>query len=196
MDRFLHKLSTGYPQSLDMETEILRRRIGWKKDDPTDDVKPVMDVPRFRALQEKVERDVFIHDAILKYIGEVVRALRDHPKVEVGPSPRGSLALLRISRSNAFLSGRDFVTPDDVKVYAVEALAHRTILDLEHTLEGLKPEDVVKEVLASIETPMRFKKTEAGVPEPEEPKVTVQQAPVAATPIPAAVEPKKKKRFL
>ena len=98
---------------------------------------------------------MFIHDALLDYISGVVRALRDHPKVEVGPSPRGSLALLRVSRALALIRGREFVIPDDILDVAPDVLAHRTILDVDQVLEGVRAATVVDEVTKSQPLPVR-----------------------------------------
>ncbi len=160
LDRFLIKLSTGYPESEQLEAEILQRRIGWRKDDPTQDIKPMLSGDSFRILQQHVERDVFIHKDLLLYISKVVRGIRAHPKADVGPSPRGSLALLKVSRAAALMAGRDYVTPDDVKFFVVDALAHRTILSVEHILDGLTPGDVVREVVATVPVPTQFLETQ------------------------------------
>lgn len=160
LDRFLLKLSTGYPESEQLEAEILSRRISWQKDDPTQDIKPIITADSFRALQKIVETKIFLHRDLLLYISKIVRALRAHPKVEVGPSPRGSLALLKVSRGAALMAGRDYVTPDDVKQFTADALAHRTILSVEHVLDGLIPTEVVKEVVASIPVPTKFLETQ------------------------------------
>jgi MoxR-like ATPase len=161
LDRFLLKLSTGYPDDENFEAEILSRRIGWKKDDPTADIKAIVTADQFRALQQIVESKIFIHKELLLYISKIVRGLRAHPKVDVGPSPRGSLALLKVSRAMALMSGRDFVTPDDVKAFAADALAHRTVLSVEHVLDGLLPSEVVREVVASVPVPTRFQEVKA-----------------------------------
>jgi MoxR-like ATPase len=155
LDRFLLRLSTGYPPDLPAEREILRRRISWKSEDPTKDVPAVVTQAQLVKLQQQVENDVFIHDALLDYIATVVRALREHPKVDVGPSPRGALALLRLSRSLAMVRGRNFVVPDDILDIAVDALAHRTILEVDQVLEGVRSADVVREVLQSVPMPVR-----------------------------------------
>ena len=175
LDRFLLKLHTGYPKDLDAETEILSRRLSWKKDDPTRDIQPVVDVDGFRAMQQQVENDVYIHPSVLNYIARIVRALREHPDVAVGPSPRGSLALLRASRGLAYVNGRDFVTPDDVKDLAPDALAHRTLLDLDRVLEGVQPEAVVLDVVEKVETPKRFA-PEEGRPAPANPSASKKTA--------------------
>ncbi len=155
LDRFLLRLSTGYPPDMPAEREILRRRISWKSEDPTKDVPSVVGHAQFVKLQQQIENDVFIHDALLDYIATFVRAIRDHPKVDVGPSPRGALALLRVSRSLALVRGRNFVVPDDVVDIAVDALAHRTILEVDQVLEGMRSADVVSEVMQSVPMPVR-----------------------------------------
>ena len=137
MDRFLLKISTGYPKTVEEEELILRRRIDWRKDDPTRDIKPVVSQEEFLTLQKKVETSVYADGTILNYIAKIVRETRIHPKVEVGSSPRGGLALLKTARAIALINGRDYVIPDDVKTFSVEALAHRLILKPEHILGSM-----------------------------------------------------------
>ena len=156
MDRFLLRMSTGYPRDLDAETQILERRVSWHKDDPTEDLTPSVTRDEFRAMQKHAENDVFVDREVLRYMARIVRAIREHPDVNVGPSPRGSLALLRVSRAFAMIRGRDYVTPDDVKAFAVEALAHRTLLDLEASLSGKTVKGVLAEVLDETAMPHRF----------------------------------------
>uniref|UniRef100_A0A7C3RGN8 MoxR family ATPase n=1 Tax=Archaeoglobus fulgidus TaxID=2234 RepID=A0A7C3RGN8_ARCFL len=152
MDRFMLRISPGYPETVEEEIEILRRRISWKKDDPTEDVEPVVNLDTFRRIQEIVET-VYVDQSILKYISELVRATRKHELVELGSSPRGGLALLKLSRALAVMDGRDFVIPDDVKRVAVEALAHRIILKFEYAVEGIRAEEVVREILGEVRVP-------------------------------------------
>ena len=153
MDRFMLKLSTGYVESLEKECEILRRRIEWRADDPTDQLKPVVNAKIFRKMQQKVESEIHVDDQILEYIQKIVRKTREHPLVEIGASPRGGLSLLKVSRAMAAGYGRDFVTPDDVKTFAVDALAHRIILKVEYALEGTDPKQIIEEVVNQIEVP-------------------------------------------
>ena len=153
LDRFLFRLATGYPTNQEQESSILQRRIEWQKDDPTEDLEPVLDTDRFVALQRTVETSVYIDQVMIDYITQVVRLTREHPHVSLGVSPRGSLALLKVSRSMALIHGRDFVIPDDVKMVAGEALGHRIILNIEATLQGMKPESVVDEVVAQVPVP-------------------------------------------
>ena len=153
LDRFLFKMGTGYPASQEMENDILLRRIQWRKDDPTDDLEPAVDVSGFVELQGLVETGVYVDDVIVDYITQLVRLTREHPRVAVGASPRGSLALLRVSRSIALIHGRDFVVPDDVKMVVPDVLAHRLILNIEDTLEGVRPESIVDEILERVPAP-------------------------------------------
>ncbi len=156
LDRFLLRLSTGYPRNLDEECEIIRRRIKWEKDDPSKDVKSVITREELVKIQQKVEKDVYVDEAVIKYIGEIVRKTREHPMVEVGSSPRGSLALLKVSRALALIKGRDYVVPDDVKSVAVDALSHRIMLRIEYEMEGYSSEKVVKDVVESVPVPKEY----------------------------------------
>ena len=156
MDRFMFRLSTGYAATTEQESLILSRRIQWRKDDPSDEVQPVVSREEFVELQRLVENEIYIDQSILDYISRMVRATREHPKVEVGSSPRGGLAMLRASRSLALIRGRDFVTPDDVKAIAVDILSHRVILNIEDSLEGVREEDVVQEVVSAAPAPTEF----------------------------------------
>ena len=161
LDRFLLKMSTGYPENETLEVEILTRRISWQADDPTANIKPIITGPQFRDLQRMCETKVFIHKELLIYIAKLVRGLRQHAKVQVGPSPRGALALLKASRAMALLNGRDYVSPDDVKTFVFDALSHRTLLAVEHVLDGLTSPDVVREVMQSVPVPTRFMEAQA-----------------------------------
>ncbi len=153
LDRFLFKMGTGYPANRDLENDVLRRRIEWQKDDPTDDLEPAISPEGFLELQALVETAVYVDSVIVDYISQLVRLTRDHPRVAVGVSPRGSLALLRVSRSIALIHGRDFVVPDDVKMVVNDVLAHRIILNIEDTLEGVRPETIIEEVLEEVPAP-------------------------------------------
>ena len=153
LDRFLLKLSTGYPANRDLENEILLRRIQWQKDDSTSDLKPAVDMDRFVELQQRVETEVYTDQVIVDYITQLVRLSREHPRVAMGVSPRGALALLRASRSIALIHGRDFVVPDDVKMVVPDVLSHRIILNIEDTLEGVRGEMIIDEVLQQVPVP-------------------------------------------
>lgn len=139
LDRFLIQLSVGYPGPNE-EAEILRRRIAWRGDDPSVYVKPVTSREEIIQWMQYVEA-VYIDEAIIQYIVRIAQALRTHPLNTYGPSPRGSIALMKISRALALLDGRNYVTPDDVKKAAAAALAHRI------TPKEGDPRDLVREVL-------------------------------------------------
>ena len=153
LDRFLLRLSVGYPRTLDDEIAILEARIKWGKDDPTTDLKPAIDRETFVKMQEVVENSVYVSRPVLRYIAELVRNARNDDRVEAGPSPRGALALLKVSKANAALDGRDFVIPDDVKRFAVDALAHRIVIKAEYSFEGLSGRDVVEKALQNTPVP-------------------------------------------
>ena len=156
LDRFLLRMRTGYPADLEAETEILERRVSWRKDDPTAELKPVVTLDQFVTMQKAAENDVYIDREILGYIARIVRSVREHPDVRVGPSPRGALALLRVSRAFALVQGRDYVTPDDVKAFVHDALSHRTLLDLEASLSGRTVAAVLDDVMGRTAAPTRF----------------------------------------
>jgi len=157
LDRFLVKMTTGYVKSLELECEILKRRINWKVDDPTLNIEPVIKQKDFIEMQDLIENRVYVDPQILEYICKIVRATRVHPAVEVGASPRGGLALLKLSRAHAALCGRDFVTPDDVKMFSKDALCHRIIIKMDYAFEAnVTPESVIDEVVLKTEVPKNF----------------------------------------
>jgi MoxR-like ATPase len=149
LDRFLLRTSFGYPERED-ELELIARRA----ERGTDEVElgPVVDRATLLDLQAAVER-VHVSEPIGAYMVDVVRATRDASAVQVGASPRGSLALLKLARAKAAVAGRDFVTPEDVKAVAVPALAHRLTLRPELWVQRVRPEDVVRDRLDSVPTP-------------------------------------------
>ena len=153
LDRFLFRLGTGYPATQELENDILLRRIQWQKDDPTEDLEPAVDLETFLQLQRSVEMNVYVDQVMVDYITQVVRLTREHPRIAVGVSPRGSLALMKVSRSMALIHGRDFVVPDDVKMVTSDVLGHRIILNIEDVLEGVHPPDVVEEIVAQVPVP-------------------------------------------
>jgi MoxR-like ATPase len=157
LDRFLVKLSISYMETQREESLILKRRIIWKRDDPTTLMESVTDQNTFVEMQRFIEGGIYVDDQIIDYITSIVRATRSHYAVEVGSSPRGGLALLKLSRAYAAISGREFVTPDDVKLFTLDALGHRLILRMEYALEGkVTPGDVIREILDKIEVPRDF----------------------------------------
>ncbi|MET8065457.1 MoxR family ATPase [Micromonospora sp. NPDC005222] len=149
LDRFLLRVSFGYP-SHDEEWDVLRRRIARRREEA--EIKPAVDAATLRAMQAALE-DVVVEDSIGRYIVALTAATREHPSALVGASPRGSLALLLLSRVRAVLANRDYVVPEDVKAVAAPALAHRITLRPEMWLRRVDPSFVVGEVLESTPAP-------------------------------------------
>jgi MoxR-like ATPase len=149
LDRFLMRISMGYPERAD-ESEMLVRRAARRVDDVA--LAPIVDRAALLELQAAVE-EVHVAESLTNYMVDLVRATRASPQVQVGASPRGTLALLKLSRARAALEMRDFVTPEDVKAVAVAALAHRLILRPELWVQRIRAEDVVRECLATVPTP-------------------------------------------
>ncbi len=125
LDRFIMKLSVGYP-SADEEQEVLKRRRERRHD--AVDLQPVTDADGLLRIREIVEQ-VYVDPDIERYIVELARRTRSYRQVAVGASPRGSLALLKLARASAAMQGRSYVLPDDIKQYAGPALSHRLILE-------------------------------------------------------------------
>jgi MoxR-like ATPase len=149
LDRFLLRLRVGYPGRED-EWTMLARRLERAVDDVR--LEPVTDRRGLVEMQEAIEQ-VHVSEAVGAYMVDVVSSTRASQRVQVGASPRGSLALLKLSRCRAALQGRDFVTPDDVKAVAVPALSHRLMLRPELWVQQVRPEDVVRETLQTVPTP-------------------------------------------
>lgn len=149
VDRFLVKLSVGYP-TRDSEIEILKRRSSRAKDEVM--IENVVSKNDFISLQNIVEK-IHVDDSIESYIVDIVNKTRTHPQVEIGSSPRGSLALFKLARSSALISGRDFVIPDDVKKVIKIALSHRIILKPEPWIRGIKPEEIIDDVVKNTPVP-------------------------------------------
>lgn len=150
LDRFLIRISVGYP-SENVERRILMDRMERRKDET--DVKQIADPETILRMQRGLE-SVHISDAVISYIVGIVRSTRKDPRVMVGASPRGSLAIFKLSRAKAAVEGRDYVIPDDVKFVAVQALNHRIILNPEPRIMGVRPDDVIRDILREIPVPV------------------------------------------
>ncbi len=149
LDRFMVRLGVGYPERED-EWRMLEGRLERARDDI--ELERIVDKQTLLAMQRAIEQ-VYVSESIGYYIVDLVAATRSSGQVEVGASPRGSLALLKLSRCRAALFGRDFVTPEDVKGIAVPALAHRLMLRPELWVRRVRPEDVVASALDTVPTP-------------------------------------------
>lgn len=157
LDRFLIRLGVGYPDR-DQERQMLERRQLRGADEP--ELAEVVDLPLLLRMQATLE-GVHVEADLEYYMVDLVEATRRHPGVQVGASPRGSLALLKLSRARAALAGRDFVVPEDVKSVAVAALSHRLSLRPELWVQRINAEDVVRECLGTVPTP-RTRASESG----------------------------------
>jgi MoxR-like ATPase len=149
LDRFLIRTALGYPKR-EHELDLLARRL----DRGVDEIQlsPVVDAATLISMQRALEQ-VHVSDAIAGYIVDLVTATRDSKQLAVGASPRGSLALLKLSRAKAAVDGRDFVVPEDVKAVAVPALAHRLTLRPELWVQRIRGEDIVADALETVPTP-------------------------------------------
>ncbi|GAA4375115.1 MoxR family ATPase [Hymenobacter koreensis] len=149
LDRFLFKISVGYPTA-EEETRILELHHQGPND--LADIQPVLTAADIAALRQQVRRQ-HVEPKLLDYMARLVSHTRNHPALYLGASPRASLALLNGSKALAALRGRDFVTPEDVQELAPSVLRHRIMLTPERELEGQTPDDVVKQLLQSLEVP-------------------------------------------
>jgi len=149
VDRFLLRIRLGYPSEAD-ERAIARRYRD--EAEPLDRVPAVMDGAVVLRIRDRVRR-LAVADEIEGYVVALAAASRQHPQLQLGASPRATVALYRASQAWAFLAGRDFVLPDDVKAVAGPVLAHRLVVDLDQGLRGATSDAVVEELLASVAAP-------------------------------------------
>jgi MoxR-like ATPase len=149
LDRFMLRIGIGYPNR-DDEWEILRRRIERRHDDVK--LESIVDGPQLLEMQQGIEQ-VYVGESVGYYIVDLVNATRDSSDVQVGASPLGALALLKLARCRAVMKSRDFVTPDDVKRIAVAALGHRLTLRPELWVRRVSGDDVVRGLLDKVPTP-------------------------------------------
>lgn len=149
LDRFLVRLQVGYP-SRSEEMEIMRRRMIRAREEIV--LEPAADTEDILDLQKTVE-EIHVDDDVLGYIADIVQATRSQKQVEVGASPRGSLAIFKLSRARAVVYGRDYVIPDDVKEIVGPALAHRMIMKAESWVKGTSPAQVIDDILRTIPVP-------------------------------------------
>ena len=149
LDRFLLRIGVGYP-SRDDEWRVLERRVERGSDEVQ--LEPVVDRAELIAMQRAIE-EVYVAESLGLYMVDIVASTRASGRTQVGASPRGTLALLKLSRCRAALTGRDYVTPEDVKAVAVPALAHRLMLRPELWVQRISSDDVVRQTLESVPTP-------------------------------------------
>ena len=149
IDRFLMKIALGYPSESDENAILLR----YEREDPLDKLAPVVQAADLLAMQQQV-RGVLVEESVRDYVVKVVRATREHAAVELGVSPRGTLALYKTAQALAALRDRQFVIPDDVKYLAPPVLTHRIIISPQTRLRGRRPEEVMAEIVETVPVPV------------------------------------------
>ena len=149
VDRFLMQISLGYPDEAE-ENDILLR---YQQSDPLDSLTPVVSGEQLRTMQAEV-RSIRVEESVRQYLVRVTRATREHQAVELGVSPRGTLALYRASQALAAVRGRGFVIPDDVKLLAPYVLTHRIHISPQTRLRGRTPQEVVGQIVSEVPVPV------------------------------------------
>ncbi|MDD4768646.1 MAG: MoxR family ATPase [Eubacteriales bacterium] len=151
LDRFLLRLEIGYPAP-ETEVEIIRAQEHGQH--PLDSLEKVLAIDELLAVQQEAAQ-VKLSDSLAAYIVELCNRTRNHPSLYLGASPRGSLGLVRTAKALAWLRGRDYVLPDDIKTMAVPVLAHRVILNPEEKLQGQTAQDVIRKIINTVAVPTR-----------------------------------------
>ena len=151
LDRFLFKIEVGYP-SPDEEIMIISGHHNRKGAAAVGDVNPVLTAEQIKNYRSVVQQ-IHIEENIIRYISQIIQETRNNASLYLGASPRASVAILNSSKAYAALSARDFVTPEDVKFVAVPVLRHRVMLTPEKEMEGITPDEVVKQIIDKIEVP-------------------------------------------
>jgi MoxR-like ATPase len=151
LDRFVFRIKMHYP-TLEDERNILHKFKNDFSQNVASEVQPVLFAQDIKMCMEIIEK-VHIKDELLDYIAKIIHNTRNNGDLFLGASPRASLAILRTSKAIAAMSGRDFVTPDDIQFVAYPVLNHRIILTPEREMEGVETEDVIKQIIQSIEVP-------------------------------------------
>ncbi|MGI9526285.1 MAG: AAA family ATPase [Weeksellaceae bacterium] len=151
LDRFLFKVNVDYP-TLDQEIQIIQNQHALRVEDKIEQVHAVMTAEELKTYQDLI-KNVIVEDHLIQYIAKIVVNTRENQFLYLGASPRASLALLTASKGFAAIAGRDFVTPEDIKKSAVAILRHRIIVSPEREMEGLGAEEIIHQILESIEIP-------------------------------------------
>lgn len=151
LDRFLFKVEVKYP-TLEEEIKILQFSHAGKTTHFTEEVKPVLTAQQIREYRQMTDK-LHIEEKVLKYIAELIYETRNNKSLFLGASPRASVAVLKASKAIAFMSGREFVTPDDVKKVLPSVLRHRIILTPEKEMEGNTPDNIIETIVKKIEVP-------------------------------------------
>jgi MoxR-like ATPase len=151
LDRFLFKIKVGYPAA-EEEFEVVTKHHLVKAEHLSDVVQPVLSAANIESLRGQVHR-VHVEENLIRYMISVVAATREHKSIYLGASPRASIGLLNASKAIAAMNGRDFVVPEDIIYVAPAVLRHRLVLTPEREMEGGSADDLIKEIIQSIEIP-------------------------------------------
>ena len=151
LDRFLFKINVGYP-NLEQEVQIIKNQHESKMDDKTEVVQKVVSGQQLKNYQHIV-REIVVEAHLLEYIAKIIINTRENQFLYLGASPRASLALLTASKAFAAIRGRDFVTPEDIKEASFAVLRHRVVVSPEREMEGLTADEIIRQILESIEIP-------------------------------------------
>ncbi|WP_379967950.1 AAA family ATPase [Epilithonimonas sp. UC225_85] len=151
LDRFLFKIEVGYP-NLEQEIEIIKNQHNNRLEDKTDVVQTIISGHQLKQYQQLV-KEVIVEQNLLEYIAKIIVNTRENQFLYLGASPRASLALLTASKAFSAIRGRDFVTPEDIKEASFAVLRHRIIVSPEREMEGLTADEIIRQILESIEVP-------------------------------------------
>ena len=153
LDRFMICTSLGYPD-VETEIEIIKHNNGQS---PLDGLKPVVNAEELLELQKEVEQ-VFVHDVIFQYVAHLVAETREHPMLDLGISPRGTIALTRMAKASAYIKGRNYVVPTDVSDVFKEVAVHRLQLSAKARVNHVTAEGIISTILESVPQPLPEKR--------------------------------------
>jgi MoxR-like ATPase len=151
LDRFIFKVTIDYP-TLHEEESIIRGHHTRQFSDPVSLITPVMSADKVAAYRAKV-REILVEEKLINYIARLVNDTRQNKSLFLGASPRASIAILNTAKAMAAIRGRDFITPDDIREVTLPVMQHRVILTPEREMEGLKPADIIRDIIQKIEVP-------------------------------------------
>jgi MoxR-like ATPase len=151
LDRFLFKINVKYP-SLEEEINILLNQQALTQNELLEDVRKILSTVQIAEYRHIIHQ-VLIDPKLVEFIAKIVNATRNNPSLFLGASPRASLAILRASKANAAIKGRDFVKPEDILEMAAPVMRHRIILTPEKEMEGITPDELIQNIISNIEIP-------------------------------------------
>lgn len=151
LDRFLLKIEVQYP-TLEEEVEILTRQHTQTTSDQVNQIVPVITAEQIRSYRKQVKM-LHVEPKLIEFVAQIIHESRNSKSLSLGGSPRASLAIINVAKAIAAINGRDFITPDDIVKIAPSVLRHRIMLTPEKEMEGIRPDDVVAQIIQKIEIP-------------------------------------------